>query len=70
MPDPKDNAKATGDTHLPDLDSGDDQDAPKAEYKRSGSNPDQGIKDKEATTSNTYGHTRDSGERPEVTPKE
>jgi hypothetical protein len=70
MPDPKDNAKATGDTHLDDLDSADDQDAPKAEYTRSGSAPDEGIKDKDARTSNSYGHTRDSGERPKVTPKE
>ncbi|MGZ5178886.1 MAG: hypothetical protein ACXWC2_00300 [Ramlibacter sp.] len=36
MPDPKDNAKLTGDTHQPDLDSADDQDAPSAEYRRSG----------------------------------
>jgi len=36
MPDPKDNAKLTGDTHQPDLDSADDQDAPAAESQRSG----------------------------------
>jgi hypothetical protein len=70
MPDPKDNAKATGDTHLPDLDSDQDESAPKAEYQRSGGTPDAGIKDKEAPTSNSYGHTRDSGERPDVKPKE
>ena len=78
MPDPKDNAKLTGNTHQPDLDSADDEDAPAAEYTRSGARQGGGkgstgsasgsgsgeIKDKEAETSNTYGTTRDSGERP------
>jgi hypothetical protein len=68
MPDNKDNAKATGDTHLPDLDVADDP--PKAEYTRSATEPENGIKDKEAETSNSYGNTRDSGERPEVKPKD
>ena len=65
MPDPKDNAKLTGDTHQPDLDSPADDDAPAAEYTRTGK-PQHGgeIKDKEADTSTSYGNTRDSGERP------
>jgi hypothetical protein len=65
MPDPKDNTKATGDIHQPDLDSPADEDAPKAEYQRSGTAQGGEIKDKEAETSNSYGNTRDSGERPQ-----
>lgn len=70
MPSPKDKAKLTGDTHLPDIDEGLDTDGsgPQAAdddgRQRGGE-----IKDKEAETSNSYGNTRDSGERPEVRPK-
>ena len=66
MPDAKDNAKLTGDTHLPDLESEADENAPAAEYNRSGTAPKAGgqIKDKDAPTSDSYGGTRDSGERP------
>lgn len=66
MPDAKDNAKLTGDTHLPDLESEADENAPAAEYQRSGTAQNKGgeIKDKEAPTSDSYGTTRDSGERP------
>jgi hypothetical protein len=71
MPDPKDNAKLTGNTHQPDLDSADDEDAPAAEYTRSGARRGSGkgrsgsgdSKDKDAEAGNTAGTTRDSGER-------
>jgi hypothetical protein len=56
MPDPKDNAKATGDTHLPEVE---------AEDLDTQTRPHAGeIKDRDAETSDSYGHTRDSGERP------
>jgi hypothetical protein len=65
MPDPKDNAKLTGNTHQPDLDSADDEDAPAAEYTRSGARRGvgKGSNKDEAETGNTAGTTRDSGER-------
>jgi hypothetical protein len=69
MPDPKDNAKATGDTHLPDLDDGDA--TPDDRLPDDGASAAGGeIKDKDAKTSNSYGNTRDSGERPEVKPRD
>jgi len=61
MPDPKDNQKATGDTHDPDLDTGAGQENPRAQ-DRQGLTPRGGqIKDKEADTSDSYGDTRDTG---------
>jgi hypothetical protein len=69
MPNAKDNAKLSGDTHLPDLDGGDatpDDRVPGERGNAAGGE----IKDKEAETSNSYGHTRDSGERPQVKPKD
>ena len=67
MPDPLDNLKATGDTHDPKLDSPAERSGVKPEERRDGgaAADDTGdIKDKEAGTSDSYGDTRDSGERP------
>lgn len=65
MPNAKDNAKLTGDTHLPDVG---DETAPMADEgqgeERGGTGQGGEIKDKDARTSNSYGNTRDSGERP------
>lgn len=60
MPNPNGKAKATGDTHLPEIESED--------FDRE-SNPQAGeIKDRDAKTSDSWGDTRDSGER--VKPRE
>jgi hypothetical protein len=56
MPDPKNNHKATGDTHLPEIE---EEDLERQSRPNAGE-----IKDKDAETSDSYGHTRDSGERP------
>ena len=64
MPDPLDNLKATGDTHDPKLDSPADRSGVKPEERRDGGPAAGDIKDKEAETSDSYGDTRDSGERP------
>jgi hypothetical protein len=85
MPDPKDNAKLTGDTHLPDAESdlplqeGSDgavgADGTPSDRGRGTESGDEGkpgrginqaglLKDKDAETSDTYGNTRDSGEKP------
>lgn len=56
MPNPRDKTKATGDTHLPEIESDDLEQE---------SRPQGGeIKDRDAETSDSYGDTRDSGERP------
>lgn len=61
MPDAKDNTKLTGDTHLPEVAS----DLPRGNEDVRKQPPAGGdIKDKEAGTSDSYGKTRDSGERP------
>ena len=71
MPSPKNKAKLTGDTHLPDIDESLETDESSAQAANDGGRESGGeIKDKEARTSNSYGNTRDSGERPEVGPKE
>jgi hypothetical protein len=45
-----------------------DSNAPRARENNGQSNPEgepsAGVKDKEATTSDSYGHTRESGEQP------
>jgi hypothetical protein len=66
MPNAKDNAKLTGDTHLPDVGDETAQAAEGQEQDEQRNSAGQGgqIKDKEAPTSNSYGNTRDSGERP------
>ena len=85
MPDAKNNAKLTGDTHLPETESdlpmqeGSDDalgadGTPSDRGRRTESGfegtPGRGInqagllKDKGAPTSDTYGNTRDSGEKP------
>lgn len=68
MPDAKDNAKATGDIHLPEIEADDldQQSRPRAgEIKGELKDESAGeIKDRDAETSNSYDHTRDSGERP------
>jgi hypothetical protein len=62
MPNPRDKAKASGDVHLPEVESDDlQQQDPRPE---SAGNPDGRIKDREAPTSDSYGNTRDSGEQP------
>ena len=81
MPNAKDNAKMTGDTHLPDVESelplqeggtgvgaagsasarGESEDPG---HPGRGANKGGEIKDKDADTSDSYGHTRDSGETP------
>lgn len=63
MPDAKDNAKATGDTHPPELDrtKGSAQDTDEATPGR-GINQAGFIKDRDAPTSDSYGNTRDAGE--------
>jgi hypothetical protein len=70
MPSPKDKSKLTGNTHLPDIDEGtqDEQSGQAANETRQSSGGGE-IKDKEAETSNSYGNTRDSGERPTVSRK-
>ncbi len=62
MPDGKNNTKLTGDTHLPEV----AEELPQANQDVSKQPPQGGgeIKDKEAETSDSYGKTRDSGERP------
>lgn len=85
MPDAKNNAKLTGDTHLPDVESdlpleGASDNPPgepgsSAERGRGSElgmegKPSRGhkhageLKDKDAETSDSYGNTRDSGEKP------
>jgi hypothetical protein len=64
---PKDKAKATGDTHLPEV----EQEPPQAREQRRqqdeatpgrGENQAGFIKDRDNPTSDSYGNTRDSGE--------
>jgi hypothetical protein len=80
MADPKDNAKMTGDTHLPDVESEFNIEERNAQAAGSGGTqegasggqdgPGRGgkkageLKDKDAETSNSYGNTRDSGDNP------
>jgi hypothetical protein len=40
------------------------EDKAQAEQKTPAGQPSPGLKDKEAETSNSYGHTRESGETP------
>jgi hypothetical protein len=62
MPDPKNNTKMTGDTHLPDTES--EFNTEEANPQGAGENRKGGVlKDREAQTSDSYGETRDSGER-------
>ena len=83
MPDPKNNTKMTGDTHLPDTESefnveeANPQGAGDAATRDSGQSAVRGdegaaqrggkkagvLKDRDAQTSDSYGKTRDSGER-------
>jgi len=68
MPNAYNKAKMTGDTHLPDVES----DLPLQESMRNPAGEETsdrgqaagrgGLKDRDAKTSNSYGHTRDSGE--------
>lgn len=69
MPSANNKTKMTGDTHLPDTESEfDTQEARESAYdkgqasEKSGSSKDSndvpGLKDREAKTSNSYGHTR------------
>lgn len=62
MPDAKDNAKLTGDTHLPEI----EDDLPQSNEDLRKRPPGNGgeIKNKDAETSASYGNTRESGERP------
>lgn len=75
MPNANDNAKMSGDTHLPDLvesefsvEAGEEEkgvDRGQAKDQASsgrGVSQEGEIKDKDAKTSNSYGNTRDSGE--------
>lgn len=67
MPNAKDNAKLTGDTHLNDLDDGSDDDAPKAPYSRDGGKASRSggqATDKETRGSSPSGTRGDPGERP------
>ena len=62
MPNPNNKLKATGDTHLPDVES-----EFSVEQRREEKNDDErgqagDLKDKDAKTSDSYGNTRDSGE--------
>jgi len=62
MPDPKNNTKMTGDTHLPDTES--EFDVEEANPQNAGENRKAGVlKDRDAPTSDSYDKTRDSGER-------
>jgi hypothetical protein len=89
MPDPKNNTKMTGDTHLPDTESefnveeanaqaagqsGTPRDRGRAGERGDRVRGDEGVpgrggkkagllKDSDAQTSDSYGNTRDSGER-------
>jgi hypothetical protein len=63
MPNPKDKAKASGDVHLPEVESEDLLQREDSRPEGAG-NPDGQIKDREAPTSDSYGDTRDSGEQP------
>lgn len=68
MPDPKDNPQTSADTRQPDptmttdnaAAAGGERATPPGAGNGTGTG---GIKDNEAPTSNSYGHTRDSGER-------
>lgn len=63
MPSPKNKLKATGDTHLPDVESEfavEQRREEKADEERGQATGE--LKDKDAKTSNSYGNTRDSGE--------
>ena len=82
MPNPRDNAKASGDVHLPEIES-DDLDTQGAHPEGTGTEGSQArqrsaegegaparggnhggeIKDRDAPTSDSYGDTRDIGER-------
>jgi hypothetical protein len=69
MPDPKDNAKMTGDTHLPDdtesefnTQEAEDAQAAAPQGAGDGERKDGELKDRDAETSNSYGKTRDSGD--------
>ena len=62
MPSPNNKTKATGDTHLPDVESEFSVEQRRAESDDQERGQAGEIKDKDAKTSNSYGHTRDAGE--------